>query len=43
MAKVILFAVFLLVVGGVAFLAISDVPAPVKTIEKSIDTKRFTQ
>lgn len=43
MAKVILFVAFLLVAGGIAFLALSDVPAPVKTVEKPIDTKRFFQ
>lgn len=43
MAKVILFVAFLCVAGGIAFLAFSDVPAPTKTIEKSIPTEQFFQ
>ncbi len=41
MAKIILFVAFLLVAGGIAYLAFSDVPAPTKTVEKPISTERF--
>jgi hypothetical protein len=43
MAKIILFVAFLLVAGGIAFLALSDVPAPTKSVEKPLATERFFQ
>jgi hypothetical protein len=43
MAKIFLFVAFVLVAGGIAYLALSDVPAPVKTVEKPISTERFLQ
>ncbi len=41
MAKVALLALLLLVSGGIAYLALSEVPAPTKQTEKSIPVERF--
>lgn len=36
MAKIILLFLFLAVGGGIAYLALSDVPAPTRPVEKAI-------
>lgn len=43
MAKVILLILFLAVGGGIAYLALSDVPAPTQAVEKSIPSEKFFQ
>lgn len=43
MARLLLFIAFISVAGGIAYLAFSDVPAPVKTVETPIPTERFFQ
>lgn len=41
MAKYILLFLFLLIVGAVAFLGLTDVPAPTQSVEKNIPTSTF--
>jgi len=43
MAKVILFAAFFCLAGGIAYLAFSDMAAPTKAVEKPIPAERFFQ
>lgn len=43
MAKVILLVVFFAVAGGIGYLAISDVEAPTKAVEKPIASEKFFQ
>jgi hypothetical protein len=43
MAKIFLVVAFVLVASGIAYLALSDIPAPTKTVEKPISTERFFQ
>lgn len=41
MAKFIMLFFFVLIAGGLAYLALSDVPAPSKPVEKPIAVERY--
>jgi len=43
MAKAVLLALTLCVASGIAFLALSRVPAPTRVVEKNIPTEGFFQ
>jgi peptidoglycan/LPS O-acetylase OafA/YrhL len=43
MAKIIFLVLFLLVAGSLSYLALSELPAPTKPVEKPIPAERFFQ
>ena len=39
--KIVLFSIFIIILGWLSFVFVWDIPAPVKTIEKNIPMDRF--